>query len=729
MSLFLELRRRNVFRIAAAYIVVGWLITEIATTLLPVFGAPDWVAQVVVIVLALGFLPAVVFAWVFELTPDGLKKESEVPRDRSITSHTGRRLDYITIAAIVAAVAFVAWSRTSAPPEPAAAGSAAASIAVLPFVNMSGSDENEYFSDGLTETLLNMLAQVPELKVAARTSSFSFKGQNQDIRTIANALGVAHILEGSVQRAGDRIRITAQLIRADDGFHVWSESYDRTLDDIFRIQDEIAGKVGGALTSSLLPGGDEIAIAGVGTDDVEAYDLFLRAVAEQGKDSYGSLQASEALLKQALALDPDFSDAKTQLATNYFAQVLTGLREPKAAINEILALLEQVLVARPSDIRAQAWHHVATVVRAQITGARVDVEAAIDELRVLTDKAPSEVDPKRLLLQVLPGVGRHEEALAVMEDLLALDPLNPALNEDIGHAYWAMGDLVSAISALERAAELEPGNPGFPLGLAWMALDAGDLETYLRNYLVGMEIDPLDHEIPLEFADFLYALGLQQEGDLFRDRSVSIAPTSDRLRMADIFRAVNFEADEVQYELARQLIEDGAGWRDDGVPFLVLFTVATKNGTATEALQFVESAIPGFDDFGQQVDLNIMVARIWSLGAFRQVESPEDFAQRLDQIRHLIDQAVDAPTSRNSVLRMNLLALQGRTGEAIEVALTQVFTRPAVATATQKYMFEQPYMADVVSEPRVADAMRHWQADIQAAATEARAYLAGADLP
>jgi len=727
MSLFSELRRRNVFRIAAAYIVVGWLITEIATTLLPVFGAPDWVAQVVVIVLALGFLPAVVFAWVFELTPDGLKKESEVPRDRSITSHTGRRLDYITIAAVVAAVAFVAWSRTSAPPGPALAGSTAASIAVLPFVNMSGSDENEYFSDGLTETLLNMLAHVPELKVASRTSSFSFKGQNQDIRTIANALGVAHVLEGSVQRAGDRIRITAQLIRADDGFHVWSESYDRTLDDIFRIQDEIAGEVGGALTSSLLPGGDEIAIAGVGTDDVEAYDLFLRAVAEQGKDSYGSLQASEALLKQALALDPDFSDAKTQLATNYFAQAGTGLREPKAALNEILALLEQVLAARPSDIRAQAWQHFATVSRAQITGARVDFDAAIDELKVLADKAPSEVDPKRLLLQVLPGFGRHEEALAVMEDLLALDPLNPELNEDIARAYWAMGDLVSAISALERAAELEPGNPGFPLGLAWMALDAGDLETYLKNFLVGMEIDPLDHEIPVEFAGFLYALGLQQEGDRFRERSVSIAPTSDRLRLADIIRAVNFETDEVQYELARQLIEDGAGWRDDGVPFLVLFTVATKNGTATEALQFVESTIPGFGDFGKQVDFNIMVARMWSLGAFRQIESPENFAQRLDQMRYLIDHFISPPTFRNSVLRMNLLALQGRTVEAIEVALTEVFARPAVATATQKYMFEQSYMEDVVGEPRVADAMKHWQEDIQVAATAARAYLAGAD--
>ena len=241
MSLFTELRRRNVFRVATAYLVVGWLLVEVSTTLLPTFGAPDWVARALILLFAIAFIPVIVFSWAFELTPEGIKREKDVDRDASITGETGKKLNYVTIAAVVIGVAFLAWDKTGnriAPPaDEVVVTTGTPSVAVLPFVNMSGNAENEYFSDGLTETLLHMLAQIPELRVAARTSSFAFKGDEIDIREIAGALNVAHVLEGSVQRSGDRVRITAQLIRAQDGFHVWSENFDRTLDDIFAIQD------------------------------------------------------------------------------------------------------------------------------------------------------------------------------------------------------------------------------------------------------------------------------------------------------------------------------------------------------------------------------------------------------------------------------------------------------------------------------------------------------------
>ncbi|MCH8137195.1 MAG: adenylyl cyclase, partial [Proteobacteria bacterium] len=279
MSLFTELKRRNVFRVTAAYVVIGWLVTEVGTTLLNTFGAPDWVAKAIILVIGLGFIPVVVFSWVYELTPEGIKRETQITRDSSITSHTGRKLDLITIVAVLIGIGFLAMSRFVSPPAAEKIESIVtaenASVAVLPFVNMSGSEENEYFSDGLTETLLHMLSQIPGLKVAARTSSFAFKGKEQDIRLIANALNVAHILEGSVQRAGDRVRITAQLIRADDGFHVWSENYDRTLDNIFEIQDEIAERVGRALSASLL-GTDVVSIISIGTEKIAAYELFLK---------------------------------------------------------------------------------------------------------------------------------------------------------------------------------------------------------------------------------------------------------------------------------------------------------------------------------------------------------------------------------------------------------------------------------------------------------------------
>jgi len=232
MSLVAELKRRNVLRVAAAYLVVGWLLTEVLTTILPTLGAPAWAARAVILIFAFGFIPAVIFSWFYELTPEGIKREEDVDRDGSQTSGGRKKLDYVTVVGVVALIVFVGLfsaRQTGDDTEMIETAPSDASVAVLPFVNMSSDKDNEYFSDGLTETLLHMLAQIPDLKVAARTSSFAFKGQNKSIQEIAAALDVAHILEGSVQRVGDRVRITAQLIRASDGFHVWS-----TIFSVFR---------------------------------------------------------------------------------------------------------------------------------------------------------------------------------------------------------------------------------------------------------------------------------------------------------------------------------------------------------------------------------------------------------------------------------------------------------------------------------------------------------------
>jgi len=297
MSLFTELKRRNVLRVAAAYLVVGWLLTEVLTTILPILGAPNWVAKAVILSFAFGFIPAVILSWIYELTPDGIKKEMDIESGDENKSISVGKLDYITIAGVVLVIVFVAFFSASQSPDnqdTLVTTVSKESVAVLPFVNMSNDEDNEYFSDGLTETLLHMLAQIPDLKVAARTSSFAFKGKNMDIREIADALQVAHILEGSVQQAGNRVRITAQLIRASDGYHVWSESFDRDSDDIFGIQDEIALKVGSALSASLMGTGEDTAVAGVGTDNPDAYDLYLQALKQRETFSYGGLEASEA---------------------------------------------------------------------------------------------------------------------------------------------------------------------------------------------------------------------------------------------------------------------------------------------------------------------------------------------------------------------------------------------------------------------------------------------------
>ena len=292
MSLFGELKRRNVFRVAIAYLALAWLVTEVAGTLFPVFGIPDWGVRFVVIVFALGFLPALIISWVYELTPEGIKREKDVVRDASITHLTARRLDVFTIGLIVVALAVILADRLWLSPRPAERSMASAdavseavqtsapepqyppnSIAVLPFVNMSDDAANEYFSDGISEEILNALAKVKDLKVTGRTSSFAFKGRSQDLREIGAALSVAHILEGSVRKAENRIRITAQLIKVEDGYHLWSNTYDRELTDIFAVQDEIANAILGELKAELI-GGEPV----VGTTRLEGADFDLEAL-------------------------------------------------------------------------------------------------------------------------------------------------------------------------------------------------------------------------------------------------------------------------------------------------------------------------------------------------------------------------------------------------------------------------------------------------------------------
>jgi TolB-like protein len=255
VSFFAELKRRNVFKVGIAYAIVAWLLLQVSDTLVPALHLPEWFNSGVAFVLIIGFPIAIILAWAFEMTPEGLKKEKDVDRSQSMTNVTGQKLNNAIIGVLVLALVYFVVDKFvldpgrdaaqiatavqdshDQQPEPIEPANSDKSIAVLPFVNMSSDQEQEYFSDGLSEELLNLLAKIPELRVAARTSSFSFKGQSIEIPEIASRLNVDHVLEGSVRKSGNQIRITAQLIQADNGYHLWSETYDRQLDNIFQIQ-------------------------------------------------------------------------------------------------------------------------------------------------------------------------------------------------------------------------------------------------------------------------------------------------------------------------------------------------------------------------------------------------------------------------------------------------------------------------------------------------------------
>src|SRR6476646_5051118 len=275
-SFFAELKRRNVYKVAIAYAVVGWLLIQVATQVFPFFEIPNWAVRLVVLAIVVGFPIALVMAWAFELTPEGLKRteEADRPAERRRNSYTWI---YIVAAGATLSLALFFLGRYSGSDtsSPSASAAPQKSIAVLPFVNMSSDKENEYFVDGLTEEILNRLTQIGALKVPGRTSSFAFKDKNTDLRQVGIALGVANVLEGSVRKAGDRLRITAQLVRTSDGYHLWSQAYDRKLDDVFAIQEEIARAIADALSVQL-----KVTAEGKGgppTEDMTAYGSYLEA--------------------------------------------------------------------------------------------------------------------------------------------------------------------------------------------------------------------------------------------------------------------------------------------------------------------------------------------------------------------------------------------------------------------------------------------------------------------
>ena len=731
MSLFEELKRRNVFRVAAAYLVVGWLLTEVLTTMLPAFGAADWVSRAVMLIFALGFLPTIVLSWIYEITPDGIKRDHEVDREHPDAPAASNRLEYFTITSVIVGIVFIAvFSSRPDVDEPVATPAPTdivdASVAVLPFVNMSGSEENEYFSDGLTETLLHMLAQIPELKVAARTSSFAFRDQNKTIVEIAEALDVAHVLEGSVQRSGDRVRITAQLIRASDGFHVWSENYDRTLDDIFGIQDEIAEKVGGALSASLLGTGGGATVAGATTGIPDAYDLYLQALNSRSTYSYGGLEAAEGLLKGALTIDPNFLEAKTELASNYWYQVETGLKDQASTFPEIIAITDQVLAVRPEDVDAQAIKLFAsTVQQAQQDGPQPFI-AAVGELEEIVAAAPGAYVPKVLLTRFYQGLQQFDKGILLMQDALGRDPFNARIYYELSSLYIALERWDDAQQVLTRSLELEPAQPNALANLATVSLRLGDGLDYLQQFLQAMRVDPADHELPGMIATFLYELELIDEGDDFRDRVLAIAPTSEIAYQMELLRAINIGDEVGSVASARRAIEDDIDDRRSSYGGAVqhLLRVAASRGTVGEESDYLEQHAPSILNVdAETLPLKYRGAQLAAFDAWY-VELPRDeMLRRLQRIGE-IAAAFGFTPDQDAGIHVSVLVLQGQVEEAIEIALTDLFTESVAVHLDWKRALSQAQYSEFVEDPRIQAAMQRWEAEEAAIRGQVQAFLA-----
>ena len=329
-NFFSELKRRNVIRMAGLYLVGAWLLTQVASTLLPAFDVPSWALRALIVTLAIGFIPAVILSWVFELTPEGLKRDEDVAPGRSITPQSGRRMDRMMIVVLALALGYFAFDKfVLAPRREAALAVRGApnesksvisekSIAVLPLMNSTGDPANEYFSDGMSEEFISTLSRLQELKVIGRTSSFQFKGKTDDSKTIGEKLGVYYLLEGSVRKSSDRVRIAVALVKAGDGANVWSETYDRELKDIFAVQSEIAGAVAKQLKVALLGNNGQTAqlatAATPSNQNVEAYNALLQGNFYNNRNTADDTRKAIGYYKEAIRLDPRYALAYAKLS-------------------------------------------------------------------------------------------------------------------------------------------------------------------------------------------------------------------------------------------------------------------------------------------------------------------------------------------------------------------------------------------------------------------------------
>jgi len=468
MSFFEELKRRNVIRVGIAYVIVAWLILQFADVVLNNIEAPGWVFQVIMLILGIGLPLALFFAWAFELTPEGIRKEKDIERSESITRVTGQKLNNTIIGLLVLSLGYFALDKFVLDPGRDAAEIASAvqkaqgkvqaptetqqaekSIAVLPFVNMSSDREQEYFSDGLSEELLNLLAKMPELRVAARTSSFSFKGKNLEIPEIASRLKVAHILEGSVRKSGDQIRITAQLVKADDGYHLWSETYNRQLDNVFQIQDEIAGEVVRALKVTLLneaPKSRETS--------PEVYQLYLEGQHVRRQVSAPTLPKAINLLKQAVALDPAYAPAWAELAYAYMWEAGVGATPIDEAFVLADQAIERALEADPGYSRAYFVKGASQLYN------KFDFKAAYEGYQHALQLEPGNAFLLGQNATALRAIGRMDQSIALFEQALALDPLMSEMRSWQALALSYAGQLDEAESALRTVLTLSPDFSG-----------------------------------------------------------------------------------------------------------------------------------------------------------------------------------------------------------------------------------------------------------------------------
>jgi len=660
VTLIQELKRRNVFRVGIAYAVAAWVLLQVFDVIGEILVLPAWSGKLILAMLVIGFFIAVVVAWAFELTPEGIKRESEVDRRQSVTPQTGRKIDRAIIGLLVIAVIILLWDKfLTDRPEPATSiaetrGETAIestsvydSIGVLPFVNISNDPDQDYFSDGIAEELLNALAKLQNLKVAARTSSFSLKGKDLDAISIGDQLKVDTVLEGSVRKSGTRLRITAQLIDAANGYHLWSETYDRELTDVFEVQDEITEAIVAALKVHLETG-EAIPATQHKASSVEAYEKYL-----QGKhilrSADGDRREALELFRAANEIDPDFAPAWAARA-----QTVIDLRE--TAFWGDIPLEEAHLLARNN----------------------------IDKALALDPRQPEAYVARGMLYA---DEYRYDEALASLEQAIAI---NPSLAEAWtwrGRLLYRFGRIKEAKRSLLKALELDPLHERtafFAAGIATEFYDPEYFEEVLKK--VGdfpgladqLELWRKTLAMPLSAEAYREVIALLEDEprqraqfDLFALKEFDESPLAGAIRYPQELVMWTFISTN-QLEKAEEIYNSLSAERQQAVINLEeLSIMLTMQGACQEAIDTLDRAhqgqlriygmvMPNMNRSNSQLALN----RAFCL---RQLGRGGKAAEILTKVREYVDTLRENADWGFSQLEAKLLVLEGESEKAIDI--------------------------------------------------------------
>lgn len=675
-QLLQELKRRNVVRVGVAYVVVAWLVIQVIETVSDPLGLPEWTEAFFIVLMLAGLPVILLFSWAFELTPEGIKKTKDVDTTESVTAETGKKLNYTIIVVLVMALGYFLWERqglveqaeqtASEQTAEVVETSGAASIAVLPFVNMSADPEQEYFSDGISEELLNLLAKIPNLRVPARTSSFQFKGQNLDIGAVAEQLNVKHVLEGSVRKADVRVRVTAQLIEAETGYHLWSETYDRELDDIFAIQDEISAAIVTALSDTLGLKVDAAPHVSAATNP-EAYNLFLLAQHQVKNRTKTDLESAIPNYERALELDPNYAPAHAGIGLAWY--LLTASSTTFGALP-----LEESL--------GRAMPHIEKALQLDgelpealgVMGLTLDAMQRYEEAVPYYEKAlvlnPSLTDVRNWYSQALGSLGRADESLAQLEKAYEMDPLSVLTLNNYTNELMMRRQFDAVEPVLDRLTQIDPARGATFKG--WLFVSQGRAADGVEQPLRALELDANNLRIRSQAAWGLWNLGHKEAGE-------SVWPFPDNL-----FDLVNLGTDfEYLLELAQANYE-----KDPNNPTSIdnLAWAQWNVGNRDEALRLATQYLDSLGETRRPMDTTNM---IFVLDAIRRGAIEDE----LDRIRPM-EAAVDNQIASGvdffwvHILKAMFLEMRGQSREAILDHLEKATMRSIMPVERLAYFYD-----------------------------------------